>query len=155
MYVDYIIQFIVAMIATLSFAIVFSAPKSELVYCGISGAIGWIFYSIISTTLGAPTLGNVVGALLLTLFSRSLACKRKNPVTVYLISGIFPLVPGAGIYYTSYYLIMNDTANFSTYGLQTLKTAGAIVMGIILGMAFPQSWFNTIFVPSYRKSSDR
>ncbi|WP_028242761.1 threonine/serine exporter family protein [Pseudobutyrivibrio ruminis] len=152
MVLDYIVQFIVAMVATLCFAIVFSAPKSELIYCGLSGAIGWIFYILISAVLSAPTLGNVVGSFLLTTFSRILAAKRKNPVTIYIIAGIFPLVPGAGIYYTSYYLITNNVAEFATYGLSTLKTAGAIVMGIILGMAFPQSWFNTFFAPSYRKS---
>ena len=32
----YFVQFIVAMIATLCFAIVFSAPKSELIHCGLS-----------------------------------------------------------------------------------------------------------------------
>ena len=151
MIINYIIEFIVSMVATIGFAIVFSAPKSELIYCGISGAIGWIFYFILSTTLGAPTLGNAVGALALTVFSRALASKRKNPVTVYLIAGIFPLVPGAGIYYTSFYLINNDMAHFSQYGLSTIKTAGAIVMGIILGMVFPQSWFNKAFAPSGRK----
>lgn len=151
MILDYIAQFIVAMIATLCFAIVFSAPKSELIHCGLSGAIGWIFYIIISAALSAPTLGNVVGSFLLTTFSRALAAKRKNPVTVYLISGIFPLVPGAGIYYTSYYLIMNDMVNFTNYALSTLKTAGAIVMGIIFGMAFPQIWFNKAFAPCDHK----
>ena len=153
MIINYVIEFIVAMISTIAFAIIFSAPKSELVYCGISGAIGWIFYSVLSSIIGAPTLGNMIGSLILTLFSRSLAAKRKNPVTIYLITGIFPLVPGAGIYYTSYYLIMNDMETFGSYGLSTIKTAGAIVMGIIFGMAFPQSWFNKAFAPSYRKSS--
>lgn len=151
MYIQFLIEFIVSMVATIAFAIVFSAPKSELFYCGISGAIGWIFYSILNVTMNAPTLGNVVGAFALTIFSRALAAKRKNPVTVYLIAGIFPLVPGAGIYYTSYYLISNNMATCSQYGLTTLKTAGAIVIGIILGMAFPQSWFNKAFAPSYRK----
>lgn len=151
MIANYIIQFIVAMIATIGFAIVFSAPKEELIYCGITGAVGWIFYSIISATISAPTLGNVVGAFLLTLFSRTFAAKRKNPVTIYLITGIFSLVPGAGIYYTSYYLITNDMLRFSQYGLSTIKTAGAIVMGIIFGMSFPQSWFNKAFAPSCRK----
>lgn len=151
MLVNFIIEFIVSMIATVAFAIVFSAPKSELTYCGFSGAIGWIFYSLINTLLLAPTFGNVIGAFALTFFSRAIASKRKNPVTVYLISGIFPLVPGAGIYYTSYYLIMNDMNSFSQAGLSTIKTAGAIVMGIILGMAFPQSLFNTAFAPSDRK----
>ena len=151
MYTTLLIEFIVSMIATVAFAIVFSAPRSELFYCGLSGAIGWIGYSIFNSALLAPTLGNVVGSFALTMFSRSLAAKRKNPVTVYLISGIFPLVPGAGIYYTSYYLIMNDMAYFGQYGLMTLKTAGAIVMGIILGMAFPQSWFNKAFAPCDHK----
>ena len=151
MYINYLIEFIVSMVATISFAIVFSAPRSELTFCGLSGAIGCIGYSIFKTALGAPTLGNVVGTFALTILARSLASKRKNPVTVYLIAGIFPLVPGAGIYYTSYYLIMNDMANFSQYGLETIKTAGAIVMGIILGMAFPQSWFNKAFAPCDHK----
>ena len=152
MIASFIVEFIVATIATIAFAILFSAPKSELIYCGISGAIGWILYSIVSTLMGAPTLGNVLGSFVLTLFSRSLAARRKNPATIYLIAGIFPLVPGAGIYYTSYYLIMNEMDTFSSYGLSTIKTAGAIVMGIIFGMAFPQSWFNKAFAPSCHKS---
>ncbi|MCR5415286.1 MAG: threonine/serine exporter family protein [Pseudobutyrivibrio sp.] len=151
MLLNYILEFIIAMIATIGFAIVFSAPRSELFFCGLSGAIGWIFYSVISVSLGAPTFGNVIGSFVLTLFSRIFAARRKNPATIYLISGIFPLVPGAGIYYTSYYLIMNDMATFTQYGLSTIKTAGAIVMGIIFGMAFPQSWFNKVFGPSCRK----
>ena len=48
MLVNYIIEFIVSMVATVAFAIVFSAPRSELTYCGFSGAIGWIFYSLIN-----------------------------------------------------------------------------------------------------------
>lgn len=133
--VDYIIQFVISMIATGAFAIIFSAPKSEIVFCGLSGAIGWTFYMIIVNLGGGATLGNVVGSLLLTIFSRYLATIRKKPVTVFLITGIFPLVPGAGIYYTAYYLIMNNMHKFSEYGLLTIKTAGAIVIGIILGMA--------------------
>ena len=151
MYLDLLVQFLVCMAATIGFAVVFSAPKSELVYCGISGAIGWVCYLVIATSLGAPTLGNAVGSFVLTVFSRAVAAKRKNPVTIYLIAGIFPLVPGAGIYYTSYYLIMDEMSGFSQYGLSTIKTAGAIVMGIIFGMALPQVWFNKAFAPSCHK----
>ena len=48
--------------------------------------------------------------------------------------------------------MMNEMNNFSSYGLSTIKTAGAIVMGIIFGMAFPQCWFNKAFAPSCHKS---
>ena len=37
---EFIIQFIVALFATLSFAVIFSAPKKELFYCGFTGALG-------------------------------------------------------------------------------------------------------------------
>ena len=43
---EFIIQFIVALFATLSFAVIFSAPKKELFYCGFTGALGWIIYYI-------------------------------------------------------------------------------------------------------------
>ena len=40
----YVIQFVLAMIATIAFALLFCAPKKELVFCGLSGALGWIVY---------------------------------------------------------------------------------------------------------------
>ena len=86
----------------------------------------------------------MVATLALTVFSRTVAAIRKNPVTIYLIAGIFPLVPGAGIYYTSYYFIMNQMKDFSRYGMETIKVAGAIVLGIIFGFSLPQTWFNAL-----------
>ena len=61
---------------------------------------------------------------------------------VYLLSGIFPLVPGAGIYYAAFYLISGNMEMFSIKGTETVETAGAIVIGIILAMGLPQAWLN-------------
>ena len=41
---------------------------------------------------------------------------------MFLISGIFALVPGAGIYYTAYYFIMGDNAMAVAKGVETFKT---------------------------------
>ncbi|MCI5872970.1 MAG: threonine/serine exporter family protein [Roseburia sp.] len=139
-----IIQIVLSLLATLSFAVLFGAPKSELFFCGLGGAIGWVVYLIFLGLGSGITIPNLIATFALTVFSRMIASIRKNPVTVYLISGIFPLVPGAGIYYTSYYFIMNDTAQSSSYGMETIKVAGAIVLGIIFGFGLPQSWFNKL-----------
>lgn len=139
-----ILQIILSLLATLSFAVLFGAPKSELFFCGLAGAIGWVVYVILLGLGSGITVANLIATLSLTVFSRTIASIRKNPVTVYLISGIFPLVPGAGIYYTSYYFIMNDMKLFSSYGMETIKVAGAIVLGIIFGFGLPQSWFNQL-----------
>ena len=41
-----IIQFLVSLAATLSFAVLFSAEKKQLFFCGLTGALGWIVYLI-------------------------------------------------------------------------------------------------------------
>ena len=127
---EFIIQFIVALFATLSFAVIFSAPKKELFYCGFTGALGWIIYYIMTLSL--------------TIMARIFAAARSMPVTVYLLSGIFPLVPGAGIFYTAYYLFTNDRALSTSKGIETFEVAGAIVLGIIFGFGIPQSLFNLL-----------
>lgn len=135
-------QFLICMIATLCFAVLFAAPKKELILCGIVGALSWVVYLLCAKFGTGAILANLIATFTLTVLARTIAAIRKNPVTIYLISGIFPLVPGAGIYYTSYYFIMNEMPQSSDYGMDTVKVAGAIVLGIIFGFALPQSWFH-------------
>ena len=73
------------------------------------------------------------------------AVVRKTPITVFLISGIFPIVPGAGIYYASYYLIMNDTILANAKGIETVKIAGEIALGIVVVLAIPYKYFALTF----------
>ena len=138
----YVIQFVLAMIATIAFALLFCAPKKELVFCGLSGALGWIVYYILFQLNGNVVLTSLVATFILTVFSRTMAVVRRNPATVYLLCGIFPLVPGAGIYYTAYYLITKESALFSAKGLETFEIALAIVFGIIFGFAIPEAIFH-------------
>ena len=139
-----ILQFIISLFATIAFAYLFAAPKKELLHCGLTGAIGWIVYKIAIENHFSIALANVLASFILTTFSRIFAVTRRNPSTVYLRPGIFPLVPGAGIYYTSYYFITHDTPKCVEYGTETLIVAGSIVLGILLGSALPQNWFNKL-----------
>lgn len=137
-----IIQFLVSLAATLSFAVLFSAEKKQLFFCGLTGALGWIVYLICLQYHTDNAIANLIATFALTLVARILSAVRRTPVTVFLLTGIFPLVPGAGIYYTSYYFIMGDMSRFSQYGISTVKVAGSIVLGIIFGFALAQSLFN-------------
>lgn len=84
-----IIQFIVSLFATLSFAELFGAPKKELFFCGLTGAIGWVVYVIGLNSNMGTVLANLTATFALTVFSRILSAIRRNPVTVYLIAGYF------------------------------------------------------------------
>ena len=67
--------------------------------------------------------------MLVILLSRSFAVYKRCPVTVFLIAGIFPLVPGSGIYWTAFYVVTNDLEQAGARGFLTFKDAVAIVLG--------------------------
>ena len=47
----------------------------------------------------------------------------------------------AGIYWTSYYLVMNEMDQALTTGYEAVKCAAAIVLGIVLAFELPQKLF--------------
>ena len=139
-----ILEFIVAMFATISFAVLFNAPRKEVICCGLTGALGWaVYYGMTQNGINL-VLSSLVATFCLTVLARAFAVVRKSPVTVYILPGIFPLVPGAGIYYTAYYLFIGNTQMSGFKGLETLEVAGAIVFGIIFGFGIPQSLFHKL-----------
>lgn len=139
-----IIEFIVSMVATISFAVLFNAPKKETLYCGLTGALGWVVYYAMTTSGANSVLASLFATFCLTVLARSFAVIRKSPVTMYILPGIFPLVPGAGIYYTAYYLFIGNNELSGFKGLETLEIAGAIVFGIIFGFGIPQWLFHKL-----------
>ena len=86
-------------------------------------------------------IASFAATLILTALSRCFAVWRRTPITIFLICGIFPLVPGAGIYYTAYYFIVGDNAMAAAKGTETLKIAVAITLGIVLILSLPQKIF--------------
>ena len=89
-------QFFLAAAGTLSFAILFACPRRCLPYCALVGAVGWLWYELL-TLLGADaSTASLLAVIPLTILTRVFAITQKTPVTVFLLTGIFPLVPGAG-----------------------------------------------------------
>lgn len=137
-------QAIAAAIGVMAFAVLFRAPRRYYLDCGITGGIGWIIYLLVVQQGFSTAVASLASTLVLTILSRSLSVVRRAPVTIFLITSIFTLVPGAGIYYTAYYMMMDDIGMAAAKGLETLKVAGGISLGILLGMGIPKGFFNQI-----------
>ncbi len=136
-----IFQVIAAIIGVMAFAALFRAPRRYYLDCGITGGIGWLIYLLVMQQGFSTVIASLVATLALTILSRMLSVWRQAPVTIFLVTSIFTLVPGAGIYYTAYYLIMDQIGSAAAKGLETFKIAGAITLGILLGMGVPQKVF--------------
>ena len=130
-------QFLLAGTGTLSFAILFACPRRSLPTCALVGAVGWFVYEL-CVMLGLDTAAaSLLAVIPLTILTRVFAILQKTPVTVFLLSGIFPLVPGAGIYYTAYYFIQGNNALALSNGISTFKVAVALAVGISLVLSIP------------------
>ena len=73
--------------------------------------------------------------------SRFMAVDRKCPVIVFQICGVFPLIPGAGIFWTVYYIVNKELSVALTTGFTALGMAVAIVLGIIFMTSLPGRMF--------------
>lgn len=125
-----IMQLISVFIGVVGFGIILEVPKKYLPYSGIAGMIGWAAYLLGQLLLpaGSVFFSSFCIALLSQIFARILRC----PVTVFLIPGIYPSVPGAGIYRTVYYVIIGSDSMAGHYLIETLTTAGMIALGIYI-----------------------
>lgn len=138
---NWLFQTGVAFLSTVAFSIIFHTPQKEYVWTGFTGGAGWLVY-LISLHLGAGVVAaSFFATVALSWLSRVFSFRRRSPVTVYLICGIFPIVPGAGIYYTGYYFFMSDNAQALSKGLETIKIAVAIALGIGVVLSLPSFLF--------------
>ncbi len=132
---------ITAAIATICFSLIFGAPRKYYPLCGLIGAISWVVYIGLMELGCSDTEAIFMSTILIIILSRLTAVRCRCPVTVFLISGIIPLVPGAGIYWSAYYLVTDQFTQAAERGFLALKAAVAIVLGIVLVFEVPQKWF--------------
>lgn len=126
-----------ASLGTLCFAVLFHVPQRHYIRCAAVGGVGWLVY-LLAMALGAGCVSATLAASVpLALLSRWYAVKARAPATVFLLCGIFLLVPGAGIYYTAYYFVSGQMALFSAKLAEVIKVALALSVGIAVVLSVP------------------
>jgi uncharacterized membrane protein YjjB (DUF3815 family) len=127
-----VIQTVGAFLAVISFSLILELPKKYLILSGGIGAVGWLVYLLVQAAAGSVIAAAFLSTLLVALFSHIAARACKAPVTVFLVAGILPSVPGASIYRSVSYVISNDPVLSSHYLVETLQVSGAIAMAIFI-----------------------
>ena len=127
-----IIKSIYALIATLTFGILFNIQGKKLAIASLGGGISWFAYLLAASYGKSNVLSLFIASLIAGVFSEAMARIMKTPVTTFVICAIIPLVPGGGMYYTMLDSIRGNINSSLNNGLETLTSAGAIAVGIIL-----------------------
>jgi len=125
-------QVIGAFIAVVTISVTFGVPKKFLVHAGTVGAVGWLVHLVLNS-MGFNIVSSMFfAAFAIALLSHSYARVLKTPVTLFLVTGILPLVPGVGMYQIVYYLITNNEKLSGFYFNQTMQIAGMIALAIFI-----------------------
>lgn len=131
--------FLVSFIAAATFGITFNIPKTTVIPCGFVGMIGWVLY--IGLFNGAhlnEVFSTFIASFVIAVISQFLARFYKNPVIVFNVSGIIPLVPGGLAYNTMRYFVESNYMDAMASASKVLLIAGAIAFGLVLAGIIPE-----------------
>lgn len=126
------VQHIATFIACAGFAVLFNIHGFGIAICAFGGMITWIVYCV-ANYLGLDMyVTYFVATITAAIYAELMARIRKYPAISYLVVGIFPLIPGAGIYYATNSLLRGNREAFVQKALDTIGIAGIIAVGILM-----------------------
>lgn len=120
-----------AFLACGGFCVMFNV-RTGILLCCIGGALGWLVYLLVGLVFEGDLPCYFVAAMAIAAYSEIMARVRKCPVTGYIVISLFPLVPGASIYYTMLYAMQGQTELAAKTGMHTLGIAGCLALGVLV-----------------------
>ena len=125
-------QALAVFVGCYGFSILFNIHGKWMVLCVIGGTATWMIYLLCEEVgLDVYTM-NLYATIFAALYSEVMARVRRCPVTPYLVIAIFPLLPGAGVYYTMSLGLQGEMLEALRKGLETAGIAGSLAVGILL-----------------------
>lgn len=126
------IEAIACLIGCCGFFILFNIHGPGGLICAVGGIFTWLTYRLCLYTIGDDIAAYFFATMFASLFAEIMARIRKYPAISYLVVSAFPLIPGAGVYYTMNYAVRNDMEHFASQGMHTVAIAGVMAVGILL-----------------------
>ena len=129
-------QTLFALVGCFGFSIQYNIHGPGGLLCCLGGGIAWLTYGLVLQTGASDLAAYFWAALIASVYSETMARIRKCPAIAYLVISIFPMIPGAGVYYTMNHAVQGQMDQFASNGMHTAAIAGVLAVGILLGSTF-------------------
>ena len=126
------IQLITCFIGCYGFTILFNIHGPGTLICTLGGTITWFTYLTLLDNGYNDIMAYLLSTVVAAAYSEAMARIRKYPAISYLVVAIFPLIPGAGVYYTMNHAVRGDMPNFADQGTHTIAIAGVMAVGMLM-----------------------
>ncbi|TCD46778.1 threonine/serine exporter family protein [Streptococcus sp. X16XC17] len=127
---ELIIRTATAAIGTMAFAILYQVPRKYLLHIGILGGLSWLIYLLIVEGFQLDAVAVFVSSLIVAFCSRLLAVHKKCPMTIFLSTSIFPLIPGLSFYRAVYFILVGSNEIALEHMRTSFVTAFTIAIAI-------------------------
>ena len=135
------IQVVAAFLASSCYAISNQIPRFAILTAGLAGATGWLTHLLIMRLNNTSLLVTFLAAFVVGILSWGLARWQHSPITLYILPGILPLLPGLTIYKGMLYLAQNQPTEGMILLAQATFLGGSLAAGVALSNSLvPLLW---------------
>lgn len=127
-----VISFLGCLGGCLGFAIFYNIHGKGAFLCSLGGGLTWLVYCLCLEAGYRIFVAFFFATIAASIYAESMARIRKCPALIYLVVSIFPLLPGAGIYYTMRYAVEGNMELFLHKGMHTAAEASVMAVAILL-----------------------
>ncbi len=126
---------LVACLAGLAFADLFNVPNKYRVWAAFSCLVAWVVSTAAASILTSGPLAAFGGAFGLGLYANTLTRLTGSPNQIFLLPGLFLLVPGT-VGFLGFERFLNGDANQGVlFAFATIMNGGALITGLIVANA--------------------
>ena len=118
------VQLVSCTIGCVGFALLFHNRRQDLLSNGIGAFLTWAIYLAFYHYVPSGFFATGVTAAFVAAYSQLMARLNKAPATVFLSISIFPVVPGAHLYFMMFHIVMQETA-------EAVVEAKALLLGCL------------------------
>jgi len=123
---------IASFIGCVGFMILFNIHGPGGLLCATGGFLTWMVYLLVMELSGSDLNAYFWATLFASIYAEVMARVRKYPAISYLVVSIFPLIPGAGVYFALNYAVKGQMEAFADQGMHTAAIAGIMAVAILL-----------------------
>lgn len=126
------LELIACTVGCTGFALWFRVRARHVAWCALGALLTWAAYLVCFRVYPSSFCACVFGSVICGLYAQCMARLNKAPATVFQTVAVFPMIPGAALYYTMYGIVMADLRFAWDRGLDLVLSCFGIVLGFML-----------------------
>ena len=119
-------------VACFGFAILYDLKGKKAYMCALGAFITWISYLVCYKFVPINFTATLFAAAMCGIFARISAKIAKTPASIFLTISVFPVIPGATLYYAMYGFVTANREFALAKSLDLILTCAAIVLGFMI-----------------------